>query len=195
VAPRARDEKYHPTDQAGSPGRTNVLPSLIPLDSLVWVFGSLLIRLFGFYSTWGWNESKQALHVLPPVVRTHGGQNSRTAPSMVRGSQTTRRSGPIAEPVVVVWRHATRRRCHCVVVRRFRFCSLSLASSLEFDDVTMAQKIINLLTAVTKDDGEEMSYSLIHPGVYQTKKTGVKKYVPCLRGLGYKVRVAEVFIS
>ena len=77
----------------------------------------------------------------------------------------------------------------------FSFCSLSLASSLEFDDVTMAQKIINLLTAVTKDDGEEMSYSLIHPGVYQTKKTGVKKYVPCLRGLGYKVRVAEVFIS
>jgi hypothetical protein len=57
----------------------------------------------------------------------------------------------------------------------------------------MAQKIIDLLVTITKDDGEEMTYTQIHPGVYQTKKTGGKKYTPDLQGLGYKVRVAEVF--
>ena len=65
---------------------------------------------------------------------------------------------------------------------------------MEFDDVNMAQQIIDMLTTCVKDEGEEMAYTLVHPGVYQTKKSGVKKYQPCLRGLGYKLRVAEVRI-
>jgi hypothetical protein len=36
----------------------------------------------------------------------------------------------------------------------------------------MGQKIIDMLTKVLKDDGEEMAYTLIHPGVYQSKKLG-----------------------
>ena len=55
----------------------------------------------------------------------------------------------------------------------------------------MAQKLVDLLVTVTKEEGEQMTYTLIHPGVYETKNRW--KYTPCLRGLGYKVRVAEVF--
>ena len=52
-------------------------------------------------------------------------------------------------------------------------------------------KLINLLTLVGGEEGEDMSMLLLHPGAYLNKVHGAK-YVIDLTAISYKVQVSKV---
>ena len=125
-------------------------------------------------------------HALPHPLKddrpTHSSPPRASAGHMVRGQQEARRNGPIQDRSSSTTDNASSLR------RRRRRCrSYSCRRLTEFDELTLARKIIEMRTEIKDNEGEKLAMSLLHPGAYLHKAHGPRSLIssPCLRSRVY----------